>query len=91
MPVFQPQIGALTTAQRIRSIIAGSAGNLIEYYDWYVYAAFSMYFAHAFFPPGNATTELLRSAAVFAIGFLMRPVGGWLMGSWRTAMAGGRR
>ncbi|GAB6966607.1 MFS transporter [Komagataeibacter kakiaceti JCM 25156] len=80
MPVFQPQIGALTTAQRIRSIIAGSAGNLIEYYDWYVYAAFSMYFAHAFFPPGNATTELLRSAAVFAIGFLMRPVGGWLMG-----------
>lgn len=80
MPVFQPQIGALTTAQRIRSIIAGSAGNLIEYYDWYVYAAFSMYFAHSFFPPGNATTELLRSAAVFAIGFLMRPVGGWLMG-----------
>lgn len=80
MPVFQTQTGALTTAQRIRSIIAGSSGNLIEYYDWYVYAAFSMYFAHAFFPPGNATTELLQSAAVFAIGFLMRPVGGWLMG-----------
>ncbi|PYD71187.1 alpha-ketoglutarate transporter [Komagataeibacter swingsii] len=80
MPVFKTQTGALTTAQRIRSIIAGSSGNLIEYFDWYVYAAFSMYFAHAFFPRGNQTTELLRSAAVFAIGFLMRPVGGWLMG-----------
>ncbi|WP_081378535.1 MFS transporter [Novacetimonas hansenii] len=70
----------LTTRQRIHSIIAGSSGNLIEYYDWYVYAAFSLYFAHAFFPHGNQTAELLRSAAIFAIGFLMRPIGGWIMG-----------
>lgn len=70
----------LTTRQRIRSIVAGSSGNLIEYYDWYVYAAFSLYFAHAFFPHGSQTAELLRTAAIFAIGFLMRPIGGWIMG-----------
>ncbi|PYD47590.1 MFS transporter [Novacetimonas pomaceti] len=70
----------LTTRQRIRSIVAGSSGNLIEYYDWYVYAAFSLYFAHAFFPHGSQTAELLRTAAIFAIGFLMRPIGGWVMG-----------
>jgi MHS family alpha-ketoglutarate permease-like MFS transporter len=74
---------------RIRSIIGGSAGNLVEWYDWYVYSAFSLYFARAFFPPGRATAQLLNAAAVFAVGFLMRPVGGWLMG--RYADRRGRR
>ena len=71
----------MNTVQRIRGIIAGSAGNLLEYYDWYVYSSFAIYFAHAFFPHGDQTAELLKSAAVFAIGFFMRPVGGWLLGS----------
>ncbi|WP_408737015.1 MFS transporter [Acetobacter fallax] len=70
----------LTNFERIRGIFAGSAGNLLEYFDWYVYSAFALYFAHAFFPHGDPTAELLQSAAVFAVGFLMRPVGGWLMG-----------
>ena len=65
---------------RIRSIIGGSAGNLVEWYDWYAYSAFALYFAPHFFPTGDRTTELLQSAAVFALGFLMRPIGGWLMG-----------
>ncbi len=65
---------------RLRSIFAGSAGNLVEWYDWYVYSAFSLYFAGAFFPRGDRTAELLGAAAVFAIGFVVRPIGAWLMG-----------
>ncbi|RJG12776.1 MFS transporter [Pseudomonas cavernicola] len=69
-----------TTSQRLKSIFSGSVGNLVEWYDWYVYAAFSLYFAKAFFPQGDLTAQLLNTAAIFAVGFLMRPVGGWLMG-----------
>ena len=76
-------------ARRLRSIIGGSAGNLVEWYDWYVYSAFSLYFARSFFPRGSATAQLLNVAAVFAVGFFMRPVGGWLMG--RYADRHGRR
>ncbi len=72
----------MTSAQRLRSIFSGSIGNLVEWYDWYVYAAFSLYFAKVFFPQGDRTAQLLNSAAVFAVGFLMRPIGGWLMGLW---------
>jgi MHS family alpha-ketoglutarate permease-like MFS transporter len=71
-----------TMAERIRSIIAGSLGNLVEWYDWYVYTAFGLYFAGVFFPSGNQTIQLLNTAGVFAIGFLMRPIGGWLMGAF---------
>ena len=69
--------------------MGGSAGNLVEWYDWYVYSAFSLYFAKAFFPPASQTAQLLNVAAVFAVGFLMRPLGGWLMG--RYADRHGRR
>ncbi|HET7845711.1 MAG TPA: MFS transporter [Xanthomonadales bacterium] len=71
-----------TTTSRLRSIFSGSVGNLVEWYDWYVYAAFSLYFAPAFFPKGDTTAQLLNTAAVFAVGFLMRPLGGWLLGRW---------
>jgi MFS transporter, MHS family, alpha-ketoglutarate permease len=71
-----------TTAQRIRSIIGGSLGNLVEWYDWYAYTAFSLYFSGAFFPSGNQNAQLLNTAGIFAIGFLMRPLGGWVMGSF---------
>ncbi len=68
--------------RRIGSIIGGSVGNLVEWFDWYVYAAFSFYFAKAFFPKGDQTAQLLSAAAVFAVGFLMRPVGAWMMGAY---------
>jgi len=74
---------------RIKSIFGGSVGNLVEWYDWYVYSAFSLYFAKSFFPPASQTVQLLNAAAVFAVGFLMRPVGGWLLG--RFADRHGRR
>ena len=78
-----------TASHRLRSIIGGSVGNLVEWYDWYVYSAFSLYFAKTFFPPADQTVQLLNAAAVFAVGFLMRPIGGWLMG--RYADRHGRR
>ncbi|MFC4949936.1 MFS transporter [Pseudonocardia sp. GCM10023141] len=73
----------------ISNITKGSIGNLIEWYDWYAYAAFTIYFAATFFPSGNQTAQLLNTAAVFAVGFLMRPIGGWLLG--RFADRFGRR
>ncbi len=78
-----------SAAHRLRSIIGGSVGNLVEWYDWYAYSAFSLYFAKSFFPPADQTVQLLNAAAVFAVGFLMRPLGGWLMG--RYADRHGRR
>lgn len=72
----------LSTRSRLKSIVRGSIGNLIEWYDWYVYAAFSIYFAKSFFPNGDLTAQLLNTSAIFAVGFFMRPVGGWLMGSY---------
>jgi MHS family alpha-ketoglutarate permease-like MFS transporter len=67
---------------RIKSIIGGSLGNLVEWYDWYIYSFFSLYFAGVFFPKGSQTAQLLNTAGIFAIGFLMRPIGGWLMGTY---------
>lgn len=72
----------LSTVQRLKSIVRGSIGNLIEWYDWYAYAAFSIYFAKSFFPNSSLTAQLLNTSAIFAVGFFMRPIGGWLMGSY---------
>jgi MHS family alpha-ketoglutarate permease-like MFS transporter len=69
-----------TPSQRLRAIFGGSVGNLVEWYDWYTYAAFSLYFAPVFFPSDDLTAQLLNSAAIFAVGFLMRPLGGLLFG-----------
>jgi MHS family alpha-ketoglutarate permease-like MFS transporter len=71
-----------TTSHRIKSIIGGSLGNLVEWYDWYVYSAFTLYFAGAFFPTDNPTVQLLNTTGIFAVGFLMRPIGGWVMGTY---------
>lgn len=80
---LEPGTSAPVTPQgRLRAIAGGSAGNLVEWYDWYVYSAFTLYFAPAFFPAGNSTAQLLNAAAVFAVGFLMRPVGAWIMGMY---------
>jgi MHS family alpha-ketoglutarate permease-like MFS transporter len=69
-----------TSLGRIKSIVGGSAGNLVEWYDWYAYSALTIYFAPVFFPKEDKTAQLLSAAAIFAVGFLMRPIGAWLMG-----------
>ena len=70
----------MNAARRLRNIVGGSAGNLVEWFDWYAYAAFTLYFAPVFFPSEDPTAQLLSAAAVFAVGFLMRPIGAWIMG-----------
>jgi MHS family alpha-ketoglutarate permease-like MFS transporter len=74
---------------RLKAILGGSIGNLVEWYDWYAYSAFSLYFAHIFFPQDNQTAQLLNTAGIFAVGFLMRPIGGWIFG--RIADRAGRK
>jgi MFS transporter, MHS family, alpha-ketoglutarate permease len=77
------------TRRRIFAIVGASSGNLVEWFDFYIYSFCALYFAPAFFPSGNTTTQLLNTAGVFAAGFLMRPIGGWLFG--RIADRHGRR
>jgi MHS family alpha-ketoglutarate permease-like MFS transporter len=71
---------AFTAAERLRGIIGGSAGNLVEWYDWFAYSAFSIYFAGQFFPAGDDTAQLFKTSLIFAVGFLARPLGAWMMG-----------
>jgi MHS family alpha-ketoglutarate permease-like MFS transporter len=81
--------GALDNRHRLVAIVSSASGNLVEWYDFYVYSFCALYFADQFFPNGDRTTQLLNAAAVFAAGFLMRPIGGWLFG--RIADRRGRR
>ncbi|MDN4575662.1 MFS transporter [Pandoraea cepalis] len=75
--------------KRIFAIVAASSGNLVEWFDFYIYAFCAIYFAPAFFPSANPTAQLLNTAGVFAAGFLMRPIGGWIFG--RIADRNGRK
>jgi MHS family dicarboxylic acid transporter PcaT-like MFS transporter len=84
-----PGHDAADRRHRIGAIIAASSGNLVEWFDFYIYAFCAIYFAPSFFPKSDQTAQLLNTAAVFAAGFLMRPLGGWLFG--RLADRRGRR
>ncbi len=78
-----------TRAGAIRAIVGASSGNLVEWFDFYAYSFTALYFASAFFPKGDATSQLLNTAGIFALGFFMRPLGSWLFG--RIADRRGRR
>jgi MHS family alpha-ketoglutarate permease-like MFS transporter len=69
-----------TVRQRVGAILLGSAGNLVEWYDFYAYTAFSLYFASSFFPDSDPVTAQLKTAVLFAAPFVARPFGGWLFG-----------
>jgi MHS family alpha-ketoglutarate permease-like MFS transporter len=66
--------------RRIKAIFVGSVGNLVEWYDFYAYAAFALFFAGAFFPAHDPVVQQLNAAILFALGFVVRPLGGWLFG-----------
>ncbi len=80
---------AVPPSRRLRSIFGGAIGNLVEWYDWLAFSTFSLYFAHAFFPEGNQTAQLMSTAAVFAVGYVMRPLGAVLFG-WYADRKGRR-
>ncbi|MBS0393559.1 MAG: MFS transporter [Proteobacteria bacterium] len=92
MPTVAEPTSAYTPEERRRrivDIVAASSGNLVEWFDFYVFSFCSLYLAPAFFPKADPTAQLLNTAGVFAAGFLMRPVGSWLFG--RIADRHGRR
>jgi MHS family alpha-ketoglutarate permease-like MFS transporter len=76
--------GAATTerisGKRLAAILVGSAGNLVEWFDFYCYSAFALYFAGAFFPKQDPTAQMMSTAGIFALGFFVRPIGGVLFG-----------
>ncbi|HLB97051.1 MAG TPA: MFS transporter, partial [Acetobacteraceae bacterium] len=66
---------------RLISIIGGASGNVIEWYDFLAYSIFAIYFSKAFFPGDNMTVQLLNTAAIAAVGYIVRPLGSWLIGA----------
>ncbi|WP_408631792.1 MFS transporter [Methylocystis borbori] len=82
-------VGLRSEAARLRAIVVGSIGNLVEWYDFYVYSAFSLYFAEAFFPGDDPLAQMMSASGVFALGFFMRPVGAYIFG--RIGDGRGRR
>src|SRR5436189_3982025 len=74
------QTEAADRRRRIVAIVGASSGYLVGWYAFYAYAFTSLYFAPAFFPAGDPTSQLLATAGIFAVGFFMRPLGGWLFG-----------
>ncbi len=66
--------------RRVGAIFVGSVGNLVEWYDFYAYSAFALYFASSFFPGTDPVVQQLNAAILFAFGFIVRPIGGWLFG-----------
>ena len=76
-----PAVGKLTYAQK-KAIVAATAGTIVEYTDWVIYATFASILAAKFFPAGNSITALLSVLAVFAVGFVMRPIGGAVLGAF---------
>ena len=69
-----------TRAGTIWAVLATSFGNLIEWYDVYAYSAFALYFAGSFFPKSDPAVQQLQAATLFAIAFLMRPIGSLIFG-----------
>lgn len=71
----------LSRPKKIRSIIAASSGNLVEWFDFYIYAFAATYFAHSFSTSENLLVQQVQAFGIFAVGFFMRPIGSWLFGS----------
>src|SRR5262245_48151971 len=78
--VTTDQLRFSDVSRRLKAIFVGSIGNLVEWYDVYAYTAFALYFANSFFPGNDPIAQQLNAAVLFAIGFVMRPIGGWLFG-----------
>ncbi|AII09611.1 MHS family alpha-ketoglutarate permease-like MFS transporter [Rhodococcus wratislaviensis] len=86
----QPDTNSGTTlASRKKSLLASSVGNVLEWYEWSAYAVFAPFIAAAMFSNSDPVSALLSTLAVFAVGFLMRPLGGIIFG--RIADKRGRK
>lgn len=88
-PVANSTVAATRSPRTFRTLFGAGVGNTLEWYDWSVYAIFAPFFAAQFFAGDGATGALLSTLAVFAVGFLMRPIGGFLFG-WLADRRGRR-
>lgn len=79
-PTALPDTPTISSLDRRRAATAAAAGTAIEYFDWMVYATFAVYFAPLLFNAEDSTSALLQSAAVFAVGYFLRPLGAVLFG-----------
>ncbi|WP_435242015.1 MFS transporter [Streptomyces cucumeris] len=68
--------------RRMRATVAGVVGNTVEWVDWSIYGYFAPLFAESFFPSRDNATDLLATLAVFALAFVMRPVGAAVLGTF---------
>ena len=80
---------ATTRAARRRALVAGCAGNFVEWYDFALFGAFATVLAATFFPGDDRLARLLGAFAVFGVAFLARPVGALLFAHWGDRL--GRR
>ncbi|MBA3498450.1 MAG: hypothetical protein H0T86_15220 [Gemmatimonadales bacterium] len=79
VPIIPPGVSAQefhTPRDIRRGVIAGVAGNVLEWYDFALFGFFAQQIGAHFFPAGNPTASLLAAFGTFAAGFIMRPVGG---------------
>src|SRR5437899_4266726 len=79
-PIAVERLDLADVSRRLRAIFVGSIGNLVEWYDFYAYAAFALYFAGSFFPGTDPVVQQLNAAILFGFGFIVRPIGGWFFG-----------
>ena len=73
----------------MKNIFGGSIGNLIEWYDFYIFNSFAIYFAKSFTGSTNSTDQFIQVFGIYAVGFFVRPIGGFLLGYY--ADRAGRR
>ena len=74
-------MGSAVAARPLRALLAVTLGNMLEWYDFAVYAFLTAVIGKVMFPAGSATASLLLSAATFGVGFLTRPVGALVFGA----------
>lgn len=89
MSVTVPAPGAASLRSKKKSLLASTVGNVLEWYEWSAYAVFAPFIAVVMFDQGDPLSALLSTLAVFAVGFLMRPLGGIVFG--RIADRRGRK
>ncbi len=64
----------------VRTLVGTGIGNAVEWYDWAIYATFSPFIASALFSSADPTSAMLSTLAIFAVGFVARPFGGFVFG-----------
>jgi len=77
--VSGPATPRLADAGRTRTLVGGAIGHFIEWYDWSIYGLLAGVFASQMFPARDATASLVASFSVFAVGFIGRPIGAFVL------------